>query len=338
MAWTNPLFNNLTEKARQRRQRSAEHPRKAQHTTKNHRRDTADRRMPPVMVRGGMDGMPFQARKAVSSKARRRYDVSLNIPGAEMRLPSLPQVAFGFRFISGIVAIGLAALLYFVWNSPAYKVEAAAVIGLQRITSRDVNTVIDVQEAVIFTLDPRELETTLQAAFPEFMSVSVDVSLPNIVDIEVVERRPILTWRQDGRTILVDASGVSFPAREMVETSTAVVVDAFSAPAFQQVAPESLEGTGSPSTLQQFMPVEMVSAILSMSVQAPENTPLVYDKLHGLGWKDTRGWEVYFGDVHEIDTKLNVYKALVTKFEKEGIQPVLISVEHVHSPYYRLDR
>ncbi len=336
MAWTNSFFNNQFDKARQRRQRSADHPRKPVPVVKKNRgREFAERRMPPVMVRGGLAGMPLQARKGVSNKARRRYDVALNIPGAEMRLPSLPQIAFGYRLISGVMVLALAALVYYVWNSPAYKVEAAEVVGLQRITGRDVNAVIDLEGEPVFSVSPKELEKTLQAAFPEFMSVSVAVGLPNNVQIEVVERQPILTWRQDGRTILVDASGISFPARDQVETTTAVVVDASSAPAAPVAAGDLKDGET--PILAQFMPVEMVSAILSMSAQAPADTPLVYDRVHGLGWKDQKGWDVYFGDVRDIDTKLNVYKALVAKFDKEGIRPSMISVEHVHTPYYRLD-
>ncbi|MCK4899942.1 MAG: hypothetical protein KAS38_14275, partial [Anaerolineales bacterium] len=59
---------------------------------------------------------------------------------------------------------------------------------------------------------------------------------------------------------------------------------------------------------------------------------------HGLGWRDSQGWEVYFGDVSDIDIKLRIYEALVDKFAAEGLNPVLVSVEHMHSPYYRMER
>jgi hypothetical protein len=133
--------------------------------------------------------------------------------------------------------------------------------------------------------------------------------------------------------VLIDAQGVSFPQRNEGEVATAIVVDALDAPPMAEAAPAP-EQNGS----AQFMPVEMVTAILSMSAQAPQSTPLVYDKLHGLGWVDAKGWEAYFGDVQDMETKLRVYRALVTRFEQEGIQPALISVEHVHTPYYRMER
>ena len=66
---------------------------------------------------------------------------------------------------------------------------------------------------------------------------------------------------------------------------------------------------------------------------------LVYDSVHGLGWNDPKGWEVYFGsEDQDMEMKLTVYQALVDRLENEGIQPAMISVEYVHAPYYRMER
>jgi hypothetical protein len=289
-------------------------------------------RLPPVMVRGGAIGVPLPVRKSGKSRAKRRFDVTLNIPGAEMRLPSLPQVSIDLRLFSGVLVAALAFLLYQLWDSPSFRIEEANIVGLQRLNSRDVNTVLDVEGESIFAIDPQALEQRAREAFPEFASVKVEVGFPRNVDITVEERLPILTWRQEGRTVLVDANGVAFPQREQGGTTPAIVVEAFNSPPVSQQG-ESLEVSAG-----QFMPVEMVSAILSMSAQAPKDTPLVYDAKHGLGWKDSHGWEAYFGDVRDIDMKLRVYNAMLVKFKKDGVQPVLVSVEYVHAPYYRLER
>jgi hypothetical protein len=289
-------------------------------------------RLPPVMVRGGAVGAPLPVRKPGKSRAKRRFDVTLNMPGAEMRLPSLPQISVDLRLFSGVLAAVLSVLLYQLWNSPSFRVDGANILGLQRLNSRDVNTVLDVRGESIFAIDPHVLEQKAREAFPEFASVKVDVGLPRNVDITVEERLPILTWHQEGRTVLVDANGVAFPQRELSAATPGVVIEAFSSPPVLQQA-----GTLETSAAQ-FIPVEMVSAILSLSAQAPKDTSLVYDAKHGLGWKDSRGWDVYFGNVKDIDMKLRVYNAMLQKFEKDGVQPVLISLEHVHAPYYRLEK
>lgn len=298
---------------------------------------------PPVMVRGdtrsasvfgGVPGdlvnFPAPGLKR-TSKARRRYDVSLGIPGAEMRLPALPEIHFGWRLLSGVIVVALLAALYYLWNSPQYRVEQAEVNGLQRLSQADVRAVLNIDEEPIFTLRASELEEKLAEAFPEFSSVEVSLGLPASVVVNVEERQPILTWKQDGRTVLVDANGIAFPQRENAPPGPSLTVEALSSP--PQAAP-----AGDTDLLAHFMPVEMVSAIVSMSGQAPEGTPILYDSVHGLGWRDRRGWEVYFGDVQDMGMKLNVYQALLHHFKAEGIQPELVSVEYVHAPYYRLER
>ncbi len=282
------------------------------------------------MVRGGMSGLPLPAQKP--GKARRRYDVALPVPGAEMRLPALPQVHIGWRLVSAAIVAVLAFALYQLWNSPGYRVDQAEVTGLQRISNVDVNAVLNVENEPIFALDAPQLQKKLQEAFPEFSKVSVTVALRNKVLVNVEERLPILIWHQDGRTVLVDVNGVAFPQREQTSTDPSLTtVEALSPPPTQDQA----QVEGSPT---QFMPVAMVSAILSMKGQAPADATIIYDAQHGLGWKAAQGWEVYFGDVSDMGMKLSVYQALVKKLKQEDITPVLISIENVNAPYYRLER
>jgi len=249
-----------------------------------------------------------------------------------MRLPSLPQVSIDMRLFSGVLVAALGFLLYQLWNSPSFRVEGLNIVGLQRLNSRDVNAILDVEGESIFAIDPKALEKKAREAFPEFASVKVDVGLPRDVQVTVEERLPILTWHQEGRTVLVDANGMAFPQRDEGGSVPAVVVEASSSPPVLRIG-DSFE-----ANTTQFMPVEMVSGILSMSAQAPKDTPLVYDAKHGLGWKDTRGWDVYFGDVRDIDVKLRIYNVMLKQFKKDKVQPVLVSLEYVHAPYYRLER
>lgn len=291
-----------------------------------------ERSMPPVMVRGvKIADIPWGKTQRSKSKPRRRYDVALNMPGVEMRLPAIPQISFSWRIVSFVLVAALGALLYHLWSSSLYRVQAPQIVGVQRLDSADVNAVLDVRDEPIFTINPGELREKLQKAFPEFSAVDVEIALPGELMVTVEERQPILAWQQDGRTELVDANGISFPIREQNPVMPSLVVEAHG-------SPQIIEQSVKENALQQFMPVEMVSAIVSMSGQAPQGTPLMYDPLRGLGWRDAQGWEVYFGDTKNMDVKLKVYKAITNKLSQEGIQPVLISVEHAHLPYYRLER
>jgi cell division septal protein FtsQ len=282
-----------------------------------------------VLVRGGFPWMPEAPVKA--AKARRRYDLTLSVPGAEMRLPALPQVSFGMRSVSGLLLAALALLLYHLWNSPAYRVQAAEIGGLQRLTRNDVSTVLAVRGEPIFTLSPQVLAARLSDTFPEFSSVSVELSLPNKLSVTVKERVPVLIWKQENRTLLVDATGVAFPLREPAVGLPEMVVEAHGT----LPAQEAGASLGEPLRL---LPVETVSAILSLRGYAPANTPIVYDTVHGVGWKDAGGWEVYLGKVADMEQKLLLYQTILKKLDQEDIMPALISVEFPHAPYYRTER
>jgi hypothetical protein len=87
------------------------------------------------------------------------------------------------------------------------------------------------------------------------------------------------------------------------------------------------------------MSPDLVSAILILRGFAPEGVPLVYDPDHGLGWRDPQGWRAYFGpDGSDMGQRLQVYQAIVSELKEKQISPALISVEHLHAPFYRMDQ
>jgi hypothetical protein len=303
---------------------------------------------PPVMVRSHTAWGLAPDRKR-SKKARRRFDVALPMQGAEMRLPALPQLAIGWRVVSFGLVLLLAAAVYFFWNSPKFQVNDAKVDGLQRVSSRDVETVLGAVGQPVFSLDAGQLRQKLAETFPEFSAVAVQISIPNSLVVKVTERKPVLTWQQDGKTNLVDANGVAFPLRTGAKPGPGPVVEAKGAPPSVplpvSVSPSEIAAITGRAAIsetvktasRQLMSPEMVTAILTLAPSAPQGTVLVYDAQHGLGWKDKRGWDIYFGDAQDIDNKLQVYKALVKYLQSKEIQPVLISVEHVYAPYYRAE-
>lgn len=315
------------------RQRRTSRPRKSKGLVSSRRTPKAALpAQPPILIRGGVEGINTPKRQR-SRQTKRRFDVVLSTPGAEMRLPSLPRLAIGWRLLSGLLVIGLASLIYLTWTDPVFQVTALQINGLQRLDNQDIASVVGVLGKPIYLVQPEKVQDAIQAAFPEIMSVAVAVRIPAEVQVELVERQPILVWEQDGQTFWVDASGVAFPPRG--EDGPSVQVEAVGWP-----APSTSEGNPQyENTAVQLLSADMVDAVMRIEEEAPKKTTLVYDSQHGLGWKDSRGWEVFFGtDVEDIDIKLQVYKTLVKRLKKEQVRPELISVEFVNAPFYRLER
>ncbi|TAK11995.1 MAG: FtsQ-type POTRA domain-containing protein [Anaerolineae bacterium] len=309
---------------RVRSRRSDRGPAKKQ--TAAQRRTTASRAMPPMVTRRGvMTPAPAQRRR---SEARRRYNVALPMAaGGQVRLPAMPQVRVGWRLLSFVLTAALSWALYMLWTAPQFHVSAAEVVGLARLNADEVNTVLKVSGASVFTLDPAELEARLQAAFPELQGIRVRVGLPAKVVVEAAERAPVIAWEHEGIQTWVDSSGYSFLPRGQVDGLVPVVAHGLPAPI-----------AGQADQSQQLLTPQMVKAILTLAPSAPEGAPLVFDPEHGLGWADPRGWQVYFGLAPtDMAQRLAVYQAIVKELKAQGIKPTLISVEFLHAPYYRED-
>jgi cell division protein FtsQ len=309
---------------------------------------------PPVMVRGLAGRDTSREVRNSRRKIRRRYDVVLDSRGSEMRLPSLPQVRIGWRVVSTLLVGLLAFVVYQFWNSPVYRVDEAQLSGLQRLNRKSVESVLEVVGEPIFAVNPTRIQGALLDSFPEFSSVAVKVALPDTVMITVTERVPVLIWRQGGQSDLVDADGVAFPMRDGADTSSFPVVEATGDPPPLSVAgiptrPQTVDSISELASKLPFaMPIsggakpllspEMVSAALLVCSQAQEGAPVIYHPEHGLGWKDRRGWDVYFGDVNDIAMKLLVYRAILERLKAEENRPTLVSVENVHAPYFRMEQ
>jgi cell division protein FtsQ len=313
--------------------------------------DARSEASPPVMVRGGLGGMAFgrvaTSRLSKQKPPRRRIDVPLNVPGAEMRLPAMPYPRLGWRAVSLLMVLMMAACLVLIWKAPVFQVNSLKAAGLKRLTVSDLNAVMKTVGKSVFTINPNSLDASLHQAFPELAKIAVKVNLPASVKVVVTEREPVISWVQDGSETWVDAQGVSFPPRgEPLQPLVKVEGHGTPPSSSQAVTPvdaQTIPASEVTSTMTitptlRLSP-ELVSAILALSAKMPADTVLVYDSEHGLGWNDPKGWEVYFGaEDQDMAMKLAVYQALVAKLESEGIQPALISVEYVHAPYYRMER
>jgi cell division septal protein FtsQ len=274
-----------------------------------------------------------QARRKKKS-SRRRYDIALNSQGAEMQLPALPRVSIGWRLLSGLMVLLLGAVIYFLWTTPLLQVMEMDVVGLTRLTKAELNSVVDVIGNSILMVDPEILEQDLQAAFPQLVNVTVETQVPNKVIVNLVERQPVTAWTQDGKVNWVDGEGVVFSPHG--EWQPAINVIGESLPV---IAPEENNTEQDEGERNLVLPKELVSAILTVSHEAPENTPIVYDSKLGIGWQDPSGWDVFFGtSTEDLDTKLRVYYKTWKRLKKAGIRPALINVEYIHAPYYRLER
>lgn len=315
------------------RQKRDLRPRKKPSQSTRRSQKTRTESIPPILVRGGIAAAASRNHRKGNNN-RRRYDFALNSQGAEIRLPSIPSIGVGWRLFSAFLIGALGFAIYTLWYSSLFTIDKIDVSGRVMLTNAEINSVADVIGKSIILVNPEKIELELQETFPEILNISVETEIPNKVMISFVERQPVLAWQQEGQTFWIDENGMAYTPHG--EGGPSIFVQGSDLLSTPQVMDETL---GESEDSSQNLPIELVNEILALSHEVPENTPIVYDSQHGIGWMDPRGWQVFFGSTDEdIDLKLKVYDKMFRRLKKAGIRPAFISVEHLHAPYYRLEQ
>ena len=314
---------DLTRAEQVRQRREGNTTRRVQRARKD-----ATRPAPPVTSRARQPGAAPKRKPA--QNARRRYQVALPATQSDARTISIPRPRLGMRLLSFFLVILFGAAVYAAYTLPVFRVTEANVTGNNLISAKELSTAMSVIGQPIFLLKPADLETRLRLNYPELSSAHVAVSLPNVVSVDVVERKPVVRWEQGGGYTWIAEDGVAFRPRG--EIPELISVTAVSAPALDLKATDPLNPVP-------FISTEMVQALKGLADHVPPGMPILYDPVYGFGWNDPHGWSVYFGTKsYDVELKMRVYDSLVNSLTQRGIHPVFINVMYPTAPYYRVSQ
>ena len=292
--------------------------------------------------------------KNTQSHGKRRVSVGVG-NGAEVVLRNIPVIRPGWRLLSAFLVLLIGAALYMAWNTPALKIDHVTLVGNKRVSAADIQAIVNLNGQQIFAVDTNQIVKKITESFPEVTNVAAEVNSPADVVISFDERKPVITWQYNKTSYWVDPTGfifmphgkvttpVNIKANEpppVLETTKATGTPAPDAPAKNASLTQETAASSQSISLvgKHISPVVMTSAI-KLSAMLKKSTPLAYSNTDGLGWHDTGGWDVFIGlDLNNMDTKLLMYKAVVAQIKKEGVTPVMISVENPDTPYYRTEK
>jgi len=261
---------------------------------------------------------------------RRRFNIALHMPRPNLRAIHIPRPRLGWRLASFILLVFFGVAIHLAFTRPELRVTQAQVTGNQMLTPDEVNSVLNVAGQPIFRLIPADLETRLRLNYPEVSSVRVGVSLPNVLTIHLVERKPLIRWEQGGGYTWVAEDGVAFrPRGEIAELISVVAVS----------APPVIGSGTDPMAPTPFLSSDMVQALKGLGGHVPPGAVILYDPAFGFGWNDPRGWRAYFGvTAADVELKMRVYETMVNSLTQRGIRPALINVTYPTAPYYRMNQ
>ena len=306
-----------------RLRREHEHARQMQRAMKEATR--------PVTATAARAKKPAQpARRPRDTKSRRRFRIALHMPRPDLRAIHIPHPRIGWRLASFFLLLLLGAVLSLAFTRSEFRTGPAQVTGNQMLSPDEVNAVMNITGQPIFLLVPPELETRLLLNYPELVSVRVDVSLPNLVSVHLVERKPLIRWEQSGGYTWVAEDGVAFrPRGEIAELISVVAVS----------APPVIGSGSDPMAPAPFLSTDMVQALKGLAGHVPPGAVILYDPAFGFGWNDPRGWRAYFGiTASDVELKMRVYETMVNSLTQRGIRPALINVTYPTAPYYRMNQ
>ncbi len=324
----------------------------------------------PVIVRGNAFGTPIH--RQAGTRARRQFYLTMDqTAGSELRLPAFPLINPGWRLASGLLMILAAIGIFSLWNSPYFQVSSVEVNGLERLSAEEVNKTLNLANTSIVEVDAKAVHDKLMAAYPELIDAQVQVEMPNFVTVTARERKPVMAVKKGDQVSWIDTDGVIFPAHgdagslltintdddlptvaqvDPAQMATLIADSGNSDTAATQAASvnstnqaggasASANGQAANPTGPRKVDPELVAAAQQLSQKLPAGTQIIYSKQNGLGWTDPGGWNVYIGkDLTDFDQKYAMYQKIASYLSEQGLKPVLISVEQLNAPYYRLEQ
>ncbi len=284
--------------------------------------------VPPRIEKTERRSGQFRQSNGAVRSAAGAHQYAFSLGRADVRAPALAMPRLGLRWLSGLATALLVFLLYTLWASSTFTMTGVELHGSQRLTPLEINAALHLSGQPIFVAVPSKITEVLRSDFPDLKSVRVQVGFPNRLQISVVDRTPVLVWSQDGKTTWIDASGIAFQPRG--EASNLIPVSASGTPAPIEV------DASTPLYERPFIDPQMVKAMMTLYPYLPQGAPMTFDPQYGMGWQDSRGWSVFFGqNTEDIQMKIKIYQAIVTTLNQLGIQPTLISVEYPDAPFYK---
>ncbi|MEM6528393.1 MAG: FtsQ-type POTRA domain-containing protein [Chloroflexota bacterium] len=227
----------------------------------------------------------------------------------------------GWRAASATIVLGMLGVLGVFFVSNAFYVHTVAVGGMETLTKVEVFALTDVANFHLFWIDPEQVRENLIAS-PTITEAEVRLGWPpQMIQIVIRERQPALVWEQAGVATWIDLQGQVMQLREDRDTLI-------------RVSYEGVGGTEDPLGPNDRVPVDVVSGALQLRELLLDVRLLRYNPDYGLGFRDARGWDAWFGTGTDMPDKILIYNALVENLQGRGIQPDVISVADPEAVYY----
>ena len=262
------------------------------------------------------------------------------IRAATQREPTLPPgfIAWAIARVLAMVLLVLAGwVVYDSASSDRFRVRSVRVQGNVLLSRAEVESVAAVTGVNVFWIDRGQIAARLRS-LPLVQRAEVSATLPDIVEIAIVERQPAAFWVSGDRSYLVDREGVILKA---VDAETQQARACAGQPCDPRLAPlptvAQLDG-------QPLSPGDRVdpnalatSARLATLLPSVGVEPLGFEWSHDFGLEvPTRdGWRARFDGDGDVERQVASLRSIRDEITRTKTVAELIDVRFGDRPYFR---
>ncbi len=215
-------------------------------------------------------------------------------------------------------------ILILFFTSDVFYVRSIQVRGNKHVGGDEVFAFAEIADYHMFWLDPERIRRNALRS-TSIADISVELGWPpNLITIIVQERQPALVWSDAGAETWIDIQGRVMRARAEMPNLLHVnlLSEAYAGP---KPRPEDFSG-------------DMVLGALRLKAILPAGEHLSFHPLHGLGWTNELGWQVWMGSdsAAVMNEKVNMYGVLVENINSRAIPVAELNIANPDAPFYRV--
>jgi hypothetical protein len=258
---------------------------------------------------------PRRRQRSERNAAVLRPDILTEAPSVQH---GAHQGAINWRYVSSLMLVSLGLALFVMMTADIFIVRGIALSGNSYLDPVTVYTYTGIAGKHVLDIDAEAVRATL-LDIPTIAEAEIILGWPpDLVRVRIVERQPVVLWVQNDVEAWVDIHGrvLTAPLQER--------------PDLIRVVTRGLDGVIS---LNDRIPQDVIDGARRLVSLTPPDSTLRYDPVLGLGFRDSGGWEAWFGDGLEMEVKILVYRRVVEELSTRGVTPAVINVGNPDEPF-----
>jgi hypothetical protein len=241
------------------------------------------------------------------------------------------------RVLAAALLVGAAYLVYDCASSDRFRVHSIQVQGNVLLSRAEVESAAAISSANIFWVDRAQIAARL-SALAVVQRVDIAATLPDIIEIRILEREPAAFWTSGDQSYLVDREGVIL---KPVDAETQQARACAGQPCDPRLAPlpSVAQVEGRPLT-----PGDRVAAgALATSARLASLLPAVGVQPLSFEWSPERGlevptrdgWRARFDAAGNIEQQVATLRSVREQLSRTKVGAELIDVRFGDRPYFR---